>query len=51
MKFELTLDEVNIVMQGLGELPAKTSFGLIQKFQQNAQAQMAAQEENDGTAE
>ncbi len=40
MKFELELAEVNIVLQGLGELPAKLSMNLIQSIQEQAASQM-----------
>ena len=40
MKFELGLAEVNIVLQGLGELPAKLSMSLIQTIQEQAASQM-----------
>jgi len=40
MKFEFEVEEVNIILQGLGELPAKLSMNLIQSVQQQAAAQM-----------
>jgi len=40
MKFELELAEINIVLQGLGELPAKLSMSLIQTIQEQAASQM-----------
>ena len=40
MKFELEVEEVNVLLQGLGELPAKHSMGLNQKIQQQAAPQM-----------
>tara|TARA_B100000678_G_scaffold63147_1_gene51403 strand:+ start:787 stop:936 length:150 start_codon:yes stop_codon:yes gene_type:complete len=40
MKFELELAEVNIILQGLGELPAKLSMNLIQSIQEQAASQM-----------
>jgi|TARA_B100000287_G_scaffold427466_1_gene477147 hypothetical protein len=40
MNFELDLTEVNIILQGLGELPAKLSMNLIQKIQEQAAVQM-----------
>ena len=40
MKFEFEVDEVNIVLQGLGELPAKLSMGLITNIQKQAEKQM-----------
>ena len=32
LKFYLTVEEVNIILAGLGELPAKLSMGLISKI-------------------
>lgn len=48
MKFDLTEQEVNTILQALGEQPAKLTIGVILKIQQQAQmqiqaAQMAAQ--------
>ena len=40
---ELEVEEVNAVLGGLGELPAKTVMGLIQKIQQQAQPQLMQQ--------
>ena len=37
---DLTPDEANIVLAGLGELPAKISMGLIAKLKQQGDAQM-----------
>ena len=37
---DLSLDEVNIVLNALGELPAKTSMGVISKIQAQAQPQV-----------
>lgn len=48
---QLEVEEVNGVLAGLGELPAKASMGLIQKIQQQAQPQIAQQpvvEEEEG---
>lgn len=39
-KFELTADEANVVLAGLSELPAKVSLALINKIQQQGQAQI-----------
>jgi hypothetical protein len=42
----LTLDEVNGVLAGLGELPSKTgAWNLIVKIQEQAQPQIPAPEE------
>jgi hypothetical protein len=40
IKLDLTLNEVNVVLNALGELPAKTSMGLIQKIQEQATPQV-----------
>jgi len=37
---DLTPDEANIILAGLGELPAKISMGLIAKLKQQGDAQM-----------
>ena len=37
---DLSLDEVNIVLNALGELPAKTSMAVISKIQSQAQPQV-----------
>ena len=45
MKFELSLEEVNLVLAGLSELPAKQSLSLILKLQEEASAQIKAKNE------
>ena len=41
IKLELTLEEVNAILAGLGELPSKTgAWNLILKIQQQAQPQL-----------
>ncbi len=40
LKFEFTVQEVNIILQGLGELQAKISLSLISKINQEAQDQL-----------
>ena len=40
IKIDLSLDEINMVLGGLGELPAKASMGVIQKIQQQAGPQV-----------
>jgi len=44
MTFVLTVDEANIILNALLELPAKTSMGVIQKIQQQAQTQIPTAE-------
>jgi len=43
IKLELTVEEINIVLKGLQELPAKESFGLIIKLQLEGQKQFEEQ--------
>jgi len=43
---DLTLDEFNVILLGLGELPAKQSINLIIKIQQQARVQIKAKEDN-----
>lgn len=45
LKFEFTIEEVNTIFEGLGELPAKKSEGLRIKIYQAAQEQLKAQQE------
>lgn len=45
LKFEFTVEEVNVIFEGLGELPAKKSEGLRIKIYQAAQEQLKAQEQ------
>ena len=40
MKFEFELDEVNIIIAGLAELPAKTSMNTIKSIQDQAASQL-----------
>lgn len=45
IKLDLTLDEVNAILTGLGELPSKTgAWNLIIKIQQQAQPQLPKEE-------
>lgn len=44
LKFELTLDEANLVLGALGKAPFETVAGLINKLQQQAQPQLPALE-------
>ena len=40
LNFKLTIEEVNLVLQGLGELPAKLSMNLITSIQNQEAPQM-----------
>lgn len=43
LNFKLTIEEVNLVLQGLGELPAKLSINIINSVQTQAASQMQPQ--------
>ena len=43
LDFKLTIEEVNVLLQGLGELPAKLSLNLINSIQNQAAPQMQPQ--------
>ena len=49
MKFnlELTEQEVNVVLAGLGELPAKHSIELIGNIKQSCESQIEANQETE----
>ena len=40
MKFEFDVDQVNVILSGLGELPAKVSMDLITSIHKQAEKQM-----------
>lgn len=40
LKFELTIDETNVVMTALGRMPYESVFNLVQKLQQQAGPQL-----------
>jgi len=44
LKFELTLDEANMVLSALGKAPFEAVASLINKLQQQAQPQLPALE-------
>ena len=43
MNFEVTVDEANVIIQALAELPFKASAALIQKLQAQGKAQLEQQ--------
>ena len=43
LELQLTIEEINTILQGLGELPAKLSMGLITSIQNQAAPQMQPQ--------
>ena len=46
MKLDLTLPEINAVLQALGAMPYAQVFELVQKIREQAQAQVSAEQEN-----
>ena len=40
INLDLSLEEINVILGGLGELPAKASMGVIQKIQHQAAPQV-----------
>ena len=40
MKFEFDIEQVNVILSGLGELPAKVSMDLITSIHKQAEKQM-----------
>lgn len=46
MKLDLTLSEINAVLQALGAMPYAQVFELVQKIREQAQAQVSAEQEN-----
>lgn len=44
-KFEFTEQEVNMILTGLGELPAKQSYALLNKVQGEANKQLKTMKE------
>lgn len=48
IKLDLSLQEVNVLLAALGELPAKTSIAVINKIQQQAQPQVTPEPIEEG---
>jgi hypothetical protein len=44
VKLEFTLNEINVIMQALGQMPFASVFELVTKIREQAQAQLAQQE-------
>lgn len=45
MKLDLTINEINLIMQALGAAPYAQVFELVQKIREQAQAQVTQEEE------
>ena len=46
---DLTVDEFNAILVGLGKLPLESIINLFEKIKLQAQAQLAKEEEVNGT--
>ena len=43
LKFNLTVDDTNTILEALGNMPFAKVYGLIEKIQQQAQQQMQSE--------
>jgi hypothetical protein len=48
MKLDLSLNEINVIMQALGNAPYAQVFELVEKIRTQAQAQMQSTEQANG---
>jgi len=48
MKIELTINEINVILQALGNAPYAQVFELIEKIRTQAQAQVQSTETENG---
>jgi hypothetical protein len=48
MKLELTINEVNMILQALGNAPYAQVFELVEKIRTQAQAQVQTTEQQNG---
>lgn len=46
MKIELNINEINAIMQALGNLPYASVFELVLKIREQVQSQLAAKQED-----
>jgi hypothetical protein len=47
LKLELTVNEINTIMQALGQMPYASVYELVAKIKTQAEAQLAPQENPD----
>jgi hypothetical protein len=47
LQLELSLDDVNLILESLGALPFARVYGLIGRIQEQARAQLASEAEQD----
>ena len=48
MKLELTINEINLILQALGNAPYAQVFELVEKIRTQAQAQVQSPEQANG---
>jgi hypothetical protein len=48
MKLELTINDVNVILQALGNAPYAQVFELVEKIRTQAQAQVQSTEQQNG---
>lgn len=48
IKLELSVEDVNLILEALGALPFARVYALIARLQQQARAQLAPGEESEG---
>lgn len=48
MKIDLTINEINVILQALGNAPYAQVFELVEKIRTQAQAQVQTQETTNG---
>jgi hypothetical protein len=48
MKLDLSLNEINVIMQALGQMPYASVFELVEKIRTQAQAQVQTTEQQNG---
>jgi hypothetical protein len=48
MKLELTINEINMILQALGNAPYAQVFELVEKIRTQAQAQVQSTEQQNG---
>lgn len=48
LKLDLTLDDINVILESLGALPFARVYGVIARIQEQARAQLPEGSEQDG---
>lgn len=48
LRFELSIDDVNLILESLGQLPFARVYSLIGRIQEQARAQLPGAEQGEG---